>query len=204
VELHVEQGRRLAPLGRPVGVAEGIWPHGRWRVRLPGEANHAGTTPLSERRDPMLELAELVTTARAAALRHQGVATVGKLRVLPNSTNAIPAEVLAWLDARAPAPDALRALVDEVTAGRDAAQLSLTAAVRFDAALTDLLAEATGGPRLATAAGHDAGVLAAGAPAGMLFVRNPTGVSHSPAEAAETADCVAGVLALADVLERLL
>ncbi|MFD2355035.1 M20/M25/M40 family metallo-hydrolase [Nonomuraea ferruginea] len=59
-------------------------------------------------------------------------------------------------------------------------------------------------PVLATGAGHDAGILAAaGVPAAMLFVRNPTGVSHSPEEHAEEADCRAGVIALADVLEEL-
>src|SRR5439155_5798008 len=54
VELHVEQGRGLVELGAPVGVATGIWPHGRWRYRFTGEANHAGTTRLADRRDPML------------------------------------------------------------------------------------------------------------------------------------------------------
>ena len=59
-------------------------------------------------------------------------------------------------------------------------------------------------PVIPTMAGHDAGVLsAAGVPTAMLFVRNPTGVSHSPDEHAETVDCLAGVEALADALERL-
>ncbi|HEV2779954.1 MAG TPA: M20/M25/M40 family metallo-hydrolase, partial [Actinophytocola sp.] len=76
--------------------------------------------------------------------------------------------------------------------------------VRFDARLRDELAGALGGvPALPTGAGHDAGVLAGCVPAGMLFVRNPTGVSHAPAEYAEPADCAAGVTALAMVLEHL-
>jgi N-carbamoyl-L-amino-acid hydrolase len=58
-------------------------------------------------------------------------------------------------------------------------------------------------PALPTGAGHDAGILAAHVPAAMLFVRNPTGVSHAPAEHAEAADCAAGAVALAAVLERL-
>jgi len=58
-------------------------------------------------------------------------------------------------------------------------------------------------PVLPTGAGHDAGVLAARVPTAMLFVRNPTGVSHSPAEHADLADCEAGVRALALVLENL-
>jgi N-carbamoyl-L-amino-acid hydrolase len=93
-------------------------------------------------------------------------------------------------------------------AGRDGTTLTVTAesvsgAVGFDAALRDRIRG--GRPVLPTQAGHDAGVLqAAGIPSAMLFVRNPTGVSHSPAEHAETADCLAGVEALAEVLEGLL
>ena len=90
----------------------------------------------------------------------------------------------------------------------DHAQESVTPAVDFDAALRDrmvaaLAAAGIRAPVLPTGAGHDAGVLAAQVPAGMLFVRNPTGVSHSPAEHAEPADCATGVTALAAVLEDL-
>jgi N-carbamoyl-L-amino-acid hydrolase len=92
--------------------------------------------------------------------------------------------------------------------GLDASQESVTPAVDFDAALRDrlvatLAAAGIRAPVLPTGAGHDAGVLAARIPAAMLFVRNPTGVSHSPAEHAEPADCASGVLALAAVLEDL-
>ena len=92
--------------------------------------------------------------------------------------------------------------------GLDARQESVTPAVDFDAALRDrmvatLAAAGIRAPVLATGAGHDAGVLAAQVPAGMLFVRNPTGVSHSPAEHAEPGDCATGVTALAAVLEDL-
>ena len=67
--------------------------------------------------------------------------------------------------------------------------------------LTGLLDDA---PVMSTGAGHDAGILAnAGVPAAMIFVRNPTGISHSPAEWAEPDDCLAGVAALASVLADL-
>ncbi len=92
-------------------------------------------------------------------------------------------------------------------AGRDGTSVTVTpesvsGEVLFDA---DLTARVAGGlPVIPTAAGHDAGVLAtAGIPTAMLFVRNPTGVSHSPAETATMPDCLAGVQALADALERL-
>ncbi|WP_053204316.1 allantoate amidohydrolase [Jiangella muralis] len=201
VELHVEQGRALTA---PVGVATEIWPHGRWRVTLAGEANHAGTTPLDDRRDPMLDLAALVTAARAAAAARGVLATVGKIEVDPNGVNAIPSEVRAWLDCRGADPDAVAAVLADLDRFAPR-QESWTAATVFDPALAARLSGLLGGaPLLPTGAGHDAGILsAAGVPTAMLFVRNPTGISHSPAEFAERADCHAGVTALADVLAEL-
>jgi N-carbamoyl-L-amino-acid hydrolase len=206
VELHVEQGRGLVHAGAPVGVAASIWPHGRWRLDLRGRADHAGTTALVDRDDPMLRLADVILTARAAAGRHGTVATVGKLRVEPNGVNAIPSAVTAWLDARGPAEDDVRAVVAEVAAaaGIDPAEESWTPSTDFDPGLRDRLSSVLTAPVLPTGAGHDAGILAAaGIPTAMLFVRNPTGVSHSPAEFAEPEDCLAGVDALARVVEAL-
>ncbi|TDD09533.1 allantoate amidohydrolase [Nonomuraea deserti] len=210
VELHVEQGRGLVTEGRPVGVAGTIWPHGRWRFDFRGRADHAGTTRLADRDDPMLPFARMVPAARELAARHGVVATVGKVRVSPGNANAIPGLVSAWLDARGPDEAAVRALVADLTAEApaDVREESWTPVVAFDVALRDRLARVAGGdtpaPILATGAGHDAGILAtAGVPSAMVFVRNPTGVSHSPDEHAEQADCEAGVVALANVLEDL-
>jgi N-carbamoyl-L-amino-acid hydrolase len=208
VELHVEQGRGLVDTGAAVAVASSIWPHGRWRLDLDGEANHAGTTALADRRDPMLTLAQVITTARLAAHHHGCLATVGKLRVEPNGVNAIPSRVTAWLDARGPDEAGVRSVVADVAgvaAGGGVTEESWTGPTAFDPVLRDRLVVALGGaPVLATGAGHDAGILAgAGIPTGMLFVRNPTGVSHSPAEHAERDDCLAGVTALASVLRDL-
>ncbi len=210
VELHVEQGRAMQPLGRAVAVGTGIWPHGRWRLELPGEANHAGTTALDDRRDPMIAFASVVLAARAAAERNGALATCGKVSVAPNGVNAVPSAVTAWLDARAPGPAAVRAVVEEVAAvveanGGTVVEESWTGPTTFDAGLAARLAALLrDAPRQATGAGHDAGVLAAaGVPTAMLFVRNPTGVSHSPAEHAERADCLAGVDALTAVAAHL-
>ncbi|TAM92817.1 MAG: allantoate amidohydrolase [Jatrophihabitans sp.] len=207
VELHVEQGRALVDLGRAVAVGSSIWPHGRWRLDLNGEANHAGTTRLADRDDPMLRLAEVVLAARREAGAHDCVATVGKVRVEPNGVNAIPSAVSAWLDARGPRERAVRAVAAAVGAagGGTITEESFTADTAFDAALvTRLAAILDGAPVLGTGAGHDAGILAAaGVPAAMLFVRNPTGVSHSPAEYAEPQDCLAGVSALTAALVEL-
>jgi N-carbamoyl-L-amino-acid hydrolase len=206
LELHVEQGRALVEDGAPVGVASSIWPHGRWRLDLRGRADHAGTTRLADRDDPMLDLAAAVQEARSAAERHEAVATIGKLRVRPNGVNAIPSEVTAWLDARGPVEADVRAVVAEVggAAGVAAVEESWSPSTAFDPALRDRLAALLTAPVLPTGAGHDAGILsAAGIPTAMLFVRNPTGVSHSPAEHADPDDCLAGVAALARAIEAL-
>ncbi|MFD7643336.1 allantoate amidohydrolase [Kitasatospora sp. NPDC059795] len=213
VELHVEQGRHLDE-GQPVGVAGAIWPHGRWRFDFHGEANHAGTTRLVDRRDPMLTYATTVLAARKKARLAGALATFGKVAVEPNGTNAIASLVRGWLDSRAADERTLRELVDAIEQSavergeRDGVRVELvresyTPVVDFDGPLRDRLAGLLGAPVLPTGAGHDAGILASAVPTAMLFVRNPSGVSHSPAEHAEQADCHAGVTALADVLEDL-
>ncbi|MGW0331140.1 allantoate amidohydrolase [Streptomyces sp. NPDC003011] len=220
VELHVEQGRALDLSGDRVGIASAIWPHGRWRFDFRGEANHAGTTRLVDRRDPMLPYAETVLAARRQARLAGAVATFGKIAVEPNGVNAVPSLVRGWLDSRAADQTSLDLVVDgiekaarEYAAAQgvdlDVVRESCTPVVEFDHALRDELARILGKdtgltvPVLGTGAGHDAGILSASIPTAMLFVRNPTGVSHSPAESAAEDDCVAGVLALADVLEGL-
>ncbi|WP_194816168.1 allantoate amidohydrolase [Nocardia sp. XZ_19_385] len=215
VELHVEQGRALDLVDQPLAVASAIWPHGRWLFTFTGEANHAGATRLIDRRDPMLAYASTVHTARQAAELHAAVATFGKLRVLPNGANAIPSEILAWLDARATDEPTLTRLVEQITseahkhAAGDRIELrveaeSITPIVEFPAAPRARINRALGHlgdiPVLPTAAGHDAGILSAQVPTAMLFVRNPTGISHSPAEYARPEDCRAGAEALAAVL----
>jgi N-carbamoyl-L-amino-acid hydrolase len=210
VELHVEQGRALVDLGAPVALASSIWSHGRWQLDLPGEANHAGTTRLVDRHDPMLGYARIVLAAREAAARHDAVATCGKVLVTPNGVNAIPSLVTAWLDARGPVAGDVHALVAELevlaqTEGGTLVEQSWTDPSPFDEPLRERLRTALDDPPvLATGAGHDAGILgAAGIPTAMIFVRNPTGVSHSPAEFAERDDCLAGVTALATALRTL-
>jgi beta-ureidopropionase / N-carbamoyl-L-amino-acid hydrolase len=216
VELHIEQGSALDGLGAPVGLAAGIWPHGRWRLEFAGRADHAGTTRIADRHDPMLPFAATVLAARAAAAGRGALATFGKVIAEPGAANGISSAVRAWLDARAPDEATLDGLITEVSAVARAAAAehgvaldlrreSFTPAVSFDPALRDRLAAVLGGglPVLPTGAGHDAGILAARLPTAMLFVRNPTGVSHSPAEHADLADCVAGVAALAAVLADL-
>jgi N-carbamoyl-L-amino-acid hydrolase len=218
VELHVEQGRDLVDRGAAVGVAERIWPHGRYRFTFTGEPNHAGTTRMADRHDPMLAYAMTVLAANKQARLAGQRATFGRVHVEPNGTNAVPARVTGWLDARADGTEALLRMVADVErlaverAGRDGTDVvvtpeSVSAEVVFDPGLARRVAAVRDGPArplLPTAAGHDAGILSgAGIPTAMLFVRNPTGVSHSPAEACSTEDCLQGVTALADAVADL-
>ncbi len=218
VELHVEQGRDLIDRDAAVGVASSIWPHGRYRFDFAGEANHAGTTRMEDRADPMLTYAVTALAAHDEARLGAQRATFGRLEITPNGTNAVPSLVRAWLDARC---ETEQLLVDLVAAVETEAQKraadhgttvqvtaeSVSGTVDFDPILAQAVAaDHDGGdwPIIATQAGHDAGILsAAGIPSAMLFVRNPSGVSHSPAEAATMPDCLLGVQALADTLERL-
>lgn len=211
VELHVEQGRALVDTGDPVAIGTGLWPHGRWRIDFPGEANHAGTTALADRKDAMIGYAHTVLATRAAAEHRGCLATIGKVAVRPGGVNAIASSVTGWLDARGGDEAAVLDAVAAITAiaadhGATVRRESWTPPTSFDAGLADRLQAVLGPrvPRLGTGAGHDAGILAVhGIPTAMLFVRNPTGISHSPAEFAERADCHAGVRALADVAQDL-
>ena len=228
VELHVEQGRALEDIGAPVAVASAILAHGRWRLTFTGEGNHAGATPMAGRKDPLVAASAAVLAARQIAAARDdpagGVnarATVGRVVPLPGGTNVIASRVDAWLDVRGDTDAAARALAAEITAaiqvaaGRHGCRTEITREsylpeVAFDAGLQGRLRTLLAGvpqfgavPVLATGAGHDAGVLAAELPTAMLFVRNPTGVSHAPAETASEADCRAGASALAAVLADL-
>ena len=212
IELHIEQGRALEV---PVGVASAIWPHGRWRLDFTGDGDHAGTTRLADRHDPMLTFAYTVLAANEEARLAGALATIARVSVQPNATNAIPSLVRGWLDARAADTATMDRLVDAIIkravdrAAGDGTQIaveseSASPEVAFDTALATRLSRLLDdAPILPTGAGHDAGVLSAHVPTAMLFVRNPTGVSHSPAEHASDADCAAGVEALATVLGEL-
>ncbi len=229
VELHVEQGRGLnteeftdaAGRGPAVAIGSSILGHGRWRLSFSGQGNHAGTTLMIDRADPMVAAAQLVLKVREIAGKQADArATVGRLEPVPGGTNVIASRVELWLDVRHP-EDAVTAMLVEKIHGQaqkiaafegctvSLSEESLSGTVHFDTALSASLERSVhrlipGAPALPTGAGHDAGVLAAYVPTGMLYVRNPSGISHSPEEYVEAADAQAGVLALADALEDLL
>ncbi len=229
VELHVEQGRGLnseaytdhAGRGPAIAVGNSILGHGRWRLRFTGQGNHAGTTLMTDRADPMIAAAQTIVAVRAiASAQNDARATVGRIEPIPGGTNVIASIVDVWLDVRHPDDAITAALVEKIH--REARAIaaaegctvelveeSLSGTVHFDSTLTQALAgsvrkQVPDVPLLPTGAGHDAGVLAAVVPTGMLYVRNPSGISHSPEEFVEDADADAGALALAEALADLL
>ncbi|MEW1822269.1 allantoate amidohydrolase [Arthrobacter sp. NPDC080031] len=217
VELHVEQGKGLGQGGPAIAVGSSILGHGRWKLSVSGQGNHAGTTLMADRADPMVAAAQIVVAVRdTAAKQPDARATVGRLTPVPGGTNVIASRVDLWLDARHPDDAVTAQLIESIyTAAREISvsegcTVSLTEesysdTVHFDSALSRRIGELLpGAPVLATGAGHDAGVLAGHVPSAMLFVRNPSGISHSPEEYVADEDASAGAAALADVLEGLL
>ena len=215
IEVHVEQGRRLVDVPAALGVATSLAARERWRCTLHGESDHAGTAAMAGRRDALVPAARAVLAAHDLASAEPGaVATVGRISALPGSTNQVPGEAHLSLDVRAPAQAPLERVRDGVLAASRADGVvsewrleSADPGCVFDGALREALhaaarAEGAQAIDLAAYAGHDAGVLARHLPAAMLFVRNPTGISHNPAESASEADCLAACAVLARVLVR--
>ena len=215
IEVHVEQGRTLVDVPAPLAVATSLAARERWRCTFRGVSDHAGTAAMAGRRDALVPAARAVLAAHELALAEPGaVATVGRISALPGSTNQVPGEAHVSLDVRAPGLPAL----ERVREGVRAAALADGVAAEwlcdsadpgcvFDGALRAALHEAARAEGLhavdlAASAGHDAGVLARHLPAAMLFVRNPTGISHNPAESASEEDCLAACAVLARTLVR--
>jgi N-carbamoyl-L-amino-acid hydrolase len=219
LELHIEQSRELEEADEPIGVVSALAGRMRVAVELDGEADHSGTTRRGERRDALAAAARLIVAAEDLATDPRFVVTATRLLVEPNALSTIPAEVRLWFDARAPEiaqVDAWRGALERAAAALAAerrvairlATASRSAGVAFDADVRAALADGaraagTGAPELVCFAGHDAGVLAERIPAGMVLVRNPTGVSHSPAEAVDVADAALAAQAVAHALEAL-
>ena len=207
LEVHVEQGTRLAAVGAPLGIVTGIVGYARGERVIGGRADHAGTTPMDARDDALAKAAEEVLRIHEAARGIEGaVATVGRLEVEPGAANVVPSRVTFTVDARAPDGERLDALVRAVGIEEAPRVLPVEMNDPPRAALREEV-ERRGLPvvELASGAGHDAGVLAAaGVPSAMLFVRSLAGgASHCPEEESSPEDISLAVDVLADALVRL-
>jgi len=207
LELHIEQGPVLAERGAPLGVVTNVVGIVRGTRVFEGAAGHAGTVPMSARRDALAAAAEYVLRVRDTAAAIDGaVATVGRLDVEPGAENVIPARVSLAVDARAPDRERLDRLFAELELEPDylVEPVSMAAAPRA-ALRAELEARALPIVELQSGAGHDAAVLAAaGVSSGVLFVRSLNGgVSHSPEEHSAPEDVDLAVEVLSGALARL-
>jgi acetylornithine deacetylase/succinyl-diaminopimelate desuccinylase-like protein len=201
VEVHIEQGPVLEGLGEPLGIVTAVIGQARGGVTFEGRAAHAGTTPMEERKDALVEAAKFILHVRESA-RDGALATVGALEILPGAMNVVPERVTVAVDARAPTAEALDELIEaigfEPTWRLEPTPMS---GPLFDA----LRAAVPEAPELVSGGGHDAMVLAAaGVPTAMLFVRSLNGgASHSVDELSSAEDIELAVDALTRTLAAL-
>jgi N-carbamoyl-L-amino-acid hydrolase len=214
LELHVEQGAVLDKAGIPIGVVEGIVSIDRHDVVIRGMANHAGTTPMPDRKDAMIAAAHVTLAVHEIVTGEPGrqVGTVGKLEVSPGAPNVVPGLVRHTIELRdlssekiARLARAIEARLGEIAA-RTGTEITMTQTSHHEGALAAPEAqeaiEAAAArlglacQRMPSGAGHDAQVVASFAPMGMIFVPSVGGISHSPREWTRWEDCAHG----ADVL----
>jgi beta-ureidopropionase / N-carbamoyl-L-amino-acid hydrolase len=215
VELHVEQGPVLERAGIPLGVVSAIAGIHRMVIEVSGRPDHAGTTPMEQRKDALAAAAEAVLAVEAAG-GEGGVATTGRLKVEPGAANIVPGRVRMWCEMRSADPEwlrerteSLRERLASISARRGLAielsPLSSAAPVPAAAEIIESInnaIEKLGLParRLISGAGHDAAHMAAVAPMGMIFVPSQGGRSHVPEEHSEVSAIACGVRALAQTL----
>ncbi len=210
VELHVEQGAILDREGVDIGVVDGIVGIKRWNVTVEGFANHAGTTPMDQRRDAMYAAARLITAIRDIVTAEPGrqVGTVGRLEALPGAPNVIPGTAVFSLEIRDLDMDKIDLLYARIVERANGLGEETDTTVRLEqfyespAALTDgriaaiveASADALGlsSMHMPSGAGHDAQSLAPIGPIGMIFVPSKDGISHAPAEFTSEADITNG------------
>lgn len=210
VELHIEQGAVLEASSVDIGVVTSIVGMGGGRLEFEGRADHAGTTPMNLRRDPLRAAGELLTRLPevTASISPTAVATCGIIGVEPGAANVVPSLARLQLDYRDVRRDLIEALEDALfEAANEAADRhdlqvrftrdSITNPAPMDQRLQDLIESAATAQgrstlRMPSGAGHDSQNMSRLAPTGMIFIPSTGGRSHSPAEHSTWADIEAG------------
>ena len=221
IELHVEQGAVLEQRAHAIGVVEGVVGQRRFTIHVSGQANHAGTTPMSMRQDALTAASRVVLAIEEMAQSHPGdpVATVGRLDVWPNAANVVPGAVTMTVDLRDLDPNVLDQLQETLTKTLERIAVRTDCQIRlepqFDVAptpsaallMTEIEAAASSfgfsNSRLPSRASHDAQEMGRRWPMGMIFVPSRGGLSHSAAEFTSDEQCWAGTAVLLETLQRL-
>ncbi|MBO1305926.1 allantoate deiminase [Enterococcus sp. 669A] len=221
VEIHIEQGNVLETIGKPIGIVNNIVGQKRYTIKLDGEANHAGTTPMSYRKDAIYGYSKMVSQAidKANKAGDPLVLTFGHVEVVPNTVNVVPGQVTFTMDCRHTDADALQAFTKEIEADMKATAAEHGLAIDIDLwmdeqpvpmseEIVQALVAACDEKELDynlmhSGAGHDSQIFAQFVPTAMLFVPSIAGISHNPAEATELPDLVEGLKALIASLYKL-
>jgi N-carbamoyl-L-amino-acid hydrolase len=192
LELHVDQTPDLERFA----VVRALAARMRVQADLRGRADHAGTTRPHERSDALLYAAQLILAAHERATDDM-VVTASRILVEPNALTTIASHVRLWLDARSETRAVLDAWLEGLPGDAELTVASRSDGVTFDPELRAKLGDPEG---IVCFAGHDAGILAERIHAAMVLTRNPTGVSHSPDEAADLDDAAAAANAILEVV----
>lgn len=218
LELHIEQGGKLDRAGIPIGVVEGIVTIDDFDVKIRGFGNHAGTTPMGERRDALVAASRVVLAVREIATSEPGaqVGTVGQMFVRPNAPNVVPGEVDLTVEFRdldaakvgrlsAALKERCAAIARETNTDIDVVFTSRHEGAKATPSIQAAIERAAAGlslrtTRLPSGAGHDAQAIATLGPMGMIFVPSVAGISHSPRELSRWNEIAQG----ADVLLRVI
>jgi len=219
IEAHIEQGPLLEAEGIEIGVVTGIQGSRWFNVTIKGESAHAGTTPLALRRDAVQGMVRAITALNRLTADPEDVLrfTVGRMSVLPNSSNSVASEVRFSIDLRHPdlavlttRGDAVAATIIDAAAPLDAeVEESFTAAPTVFApaviSTIESVAESAGFShrRLASGAFHDAQFVVPVCPTGMIFIPSRAGISHNPAEYSSPAQLATGTRVLMGAILRL-
>jgi len=217
-ELHIEQGPHLHQSGTPIGVVTGITGRAVFEVEIEGKANHAGTTPMSTRRDALVSASKLVLAIQKMAAEQEicRVSTVGSIKAVPNAVNVIPGSASIGLEFRDTDMEALAAAeqelhrITEQASADDVVDIEVhrhrfTTSVPITPEMQALVAEAAENcgfewASLPSGAGHDAQAVANIAPVAMIFVPSLGGISHSREEYSTPQDCANGAQVLLELL----
>ncbi|WP_152655985.1 allantoate deiminase [Oceanobacillus sp. CFH 90083] len=222
VEVHIEQGKVLETENKTIGVVNGIVGQKRYTINLKGEANHAGTTPMSLRRDTVVAYSEIVTdlTKRAREIGEPLVLTFGHVTPVPNTVNVVPGEITFSVDCRHIDQQALndfsKEIEDKIKSVAEANDMTYDINLWMDEApslmdekiigIIEQAAKDNVGDAykvMPSGAGHDSQIFADFVPTAMLFVPSIGGISHNTNEETKIEDLVKGIEVLKDVLYEL-
>ncbi|MGI9078186.1 MAG: Zn-dependent hydrolase [Gemmatimonadaceae bacterium] len=221
LELHIEQGGVLDREKIDIGVVEGIVGIRDWDVTIQGFANHAGTTPMDQRRDALLAAARFILTVNRIVVEKPGkqVGTVGRIEASPGAPNVVPGRVLLSLELRDLDAAKIEVLFQAIRA--EARRIGKESGTEFtfneyntnmpaptDRNVRRMIAESAtelglSSREMPSGAGHDAQSIARLAPIGMIFVPSVRGISHSPEELSRPSDIENGANVLLRTLLKL-